>query len=414
MGILDILKRNKTKEVDTTSEEVAETVSSKDLFELLKGRKITKDVAVKIVALNCGINLITDSIANLPIFLYKNDKNGIKETVNDYRNSLLNLENEKHSTSFNMKKSLVSDYIIHGNGYLDIWKENGKIKSLINIPNSEMSVQSNGNYNRRKKIYSYHYWGMRKDFHEVLNLVRNPDEDPIAGTGILKEGSEMLSTAKDLDVYSKNIFSNGFFGKGIVESEKILTKPTRESLSNRIRNFFSGAKNAGKVMILDDGMKYKTLSLSPVDLDFLKQKDFTVNDIARLLKLPPAMIGGTGNTMTYSNVQDTQLQYLQLAIEPYLTIIENTFNKYLLTEKEKEEGYFFEFDTKSILRTTPQKQIEMLGAAVNYKILSTNDARKELNYPATPGGDEIRYSNEKNILKKQNDENTLKGGENNE
>lgn len=414
MSILDILKKNKTKEVDTPYEEVAETVSSKDLFELLKGRRITKDVAVKIVALNCGINLITDSIANLPIFLYKNDENGIKETVDDYRNSLLNLENEKHSTSFNMKKSLVSDYILHGNGYLDIWKENGNIKSLINIPKSEMSVQSNGHDNRRKKIYSYHYWGMRKDFHEVLNLVRNPDEDPIAGTGILKEGSEMLSTAKDLDVYSKNIFSNGFFGKGIVESEKILTKPTRESLSNRIRNFFSGAKNAGKVMILDDGMKYKTLSLSPVDLDFLKQKDFTVNDIARLLKLPPAMIGGTGNTMTYSNVQDTQLQYLQLAIEPYLTIMENTFNKYLLTEKEKSEGYFFEFDTKSILRTTPQKQIEMLGSAVNYKILSTNDARKELNYPAVPGGDEIRYSNEKNILKKQNDENTLKGGENNE
>ena len=110
------------------------------------------------------------------------------------------------------------------------------------------------------------------------------------------------------------------------------------------------------------------------------------------------MIGGTGNTMTYSNVQDTQLQYLQLAIEPYLTVIENTFNKYLLTEDEKKKGYFFEFDTKSILRTTPQKQIEMLGSAVNYKILTTNDARRELNYPSVPGGDEIKYSEQKKEL----------------
>lgn len=400
MNLIDRLKKYKTKQEDedVESKEVSETVSIKDLLGFAKGNRITKDVAVKIVALNCGINLITDSIANLPIYLYKRDDNGIKETIDDYRNSLLNLENEKHSTSFNMKKTLVSDYILHGNGYLDIWKENGKIKSLIHIPKNEISVQTNGQENRRNKVYSYHYWGMRREFHEVLNLVRNPDRDSIEGVGILKEGSEMLGTANNLDIYSKSIFNNGFFAKGVVEAEKVLTKPTRESLNQRIKKFFSGANNAGNVMILDDGMKYKSLGLSPIDIDFLKQKEFTINDIARLLKLPPAMIGGTGNTMTYSNVQDTQLQYLQLAIEPYLTVIENTFNKYLLTEDEKKKGYFFEFDTKSILRTTPQKQIEMLGSAVNYKILTTNDARRELNYPSVPGGDEIKYSEQKKEL----------------
>lgn len=408
MKLLDRLRKSNVKEVDISKEDIEEVSSTRDVFDFLSGSRITKSVAIKIVALNCGINLITDSIANLPIFLYKRDKDGIKETIDDYRNDLLNLENEKHSTAFNMKKCLVTDYILHGNGYLDIWKENGKIKSLIHIPVNEISIQTNNSYNRRSIIYSYHYWGMRREFHEVLNLVRNPDIDAVEGVGILKEGSEMLRTAKNLDVYSKNVFENGFFAKGIVESDKVLTKPTRESLSNRIKNFFSGSKNAGKIMILDDGMKYKSLGLTPVDIDFLKQKDFTINDIARLLKLPPAMIGGSGNTMTYSNVQDTQLQYLQLAIEPYLTVIENTFNKYLLTEDEKKKGYFFEFDTKSILRTTPQKQIEMLGSAVNYKILTTNDARRELNYPALPNGDEIKYSNQKeNNINEIN----LKGGE---
>ena len=135
-------------------------------------------------------------------------------------------------------------------------------------------------------------------------------------------------------------------------------------------------------------MKFKALALTPVDLELLKQREFTVNDIARLLNLPPSMIGGTGNSMTYTNVQDTQLQFLQTTIEPYLTIIENTLNKYLLTEQEKLEGYYFEFDTINMLRSTPQRQIEMLTKATgNRQILTVNEARNEMNYAPIEGGD---------------------------
>ncbi|MEG2254865.1 MAG: phage portal protein, partial [Vagococcus sp.] len=109
--------------------------------------------------------------------------------------------------------------------------------------------------------------------------------------------------------------------------------------------------------------------------------------------LPPAMIGGTGNSMTYTNVQDTQLQFLQTTIEPYLTIIENTFNKYLLTEKEKLEGYYFEFDTINMLRTTPARQIEMLSRATGGKqFMAINEARNEMNLPPQKGGDVIDFS----------------------
>lgn len=394
MSILERLKNILSKD-DSKEDSNIDIVDLSEIEGLITCKKkyITKDVAMKIVALNNGINLISDTIANLPIFLYKKEKGGIKEVIDDYRNNLLNLESSKHCTSFNMKKTLVVDYIINGNAYLDIWKEKGKIKSLINIPESEIIVQDNGSYNRRKLSYSYEYWGMRREFHEVLNMVRNPEGNDIKGIGILKEGRDMLGVADKLDTYSQNIFSNGFFAKGTIETEKIMSKPTRESLQKRIRNFFSGSQNAGKVLILDDGMKYNSLSLNPVDIDFLKQKDFTVNDIARLLKLPPNMIGGSNDGLTYKNVQDTQLQYLQITIEPYLTLIENVFNKYLLTEKEKEEGLFYEFDTKSMLRTTPQKQYEMLGNAVNNKILTPNDARFELNLPPKENGDIFIYEN---------------------
>ena len=84
---------------------------------------VTRDVAMKITALNEGINLISDTIASLPVYLYKRNPDGSRERVDDYRNSLLNIENSRNSTSYNMKKNFIMDFLIYGNGYLDINKD---------------------------------------------------------------------------------------------------------------------------------------------------------------------------------------------------------------------------------------------------------------------------------------------------
>ena len=104
---------------------------------------ITRDVAEKIGALNYGISLISETIASLPVYLYKRDKNGGRKKVDDYRNKLLNLENSDYSTAYNMKRNLVSDYLYHGNGYLDIYRDNEyKIKSLIHIPYKDIHLEN--------------------------------------------------------------------------------------------------------------------------------------------------------------------------------------------------------------------------------------------------------------------------------
>ena len=160
-----------------------------------------------------------------------------------------------------MKKTLVIDYIMNGNGYLDICKKNGELYSLINIDKSELITSTNLATNRRNLKVQYNYWGMKRDYHEVFNLVRNPTREQYKGVGILKEGAELLGTAQGLETFSYNTVTNGFFAKGVIESEKVISEPTRRSLGARIKKFFSGAKNSGKVLILDDGMKFKSLSL---------------------------------------------------------------------------------------------------------------------------------------------------------
>lgn len=349
---------------------------------------ITREVAMKITALNEGINLISDTIASLPVYLYKRNSDGSRERVDDYRNSLLNIENSQHSTSYNMKKNFIMDFLIYGNGYLDINKDyKGVIKSLIHIPHNEIELIDVNPVNKRETTYEYSYWGMTNQSYEVVNLVRNPNKNEVKGIGVLREGSMTLEGAIGLDEYSKNITSNGFNARGAIETEKIMSKPSRDSLKAMLKSFFHGGKNAGKVLILDDGMKFKSLSLSPADMNLLQQKNFTVQDIARLLKMPGYLLGASDSSMVYSNVEQTQLQFLQMTIDPILRLVESTFNKYLLNEDEKKNGLFFEFNTQNMLRTTPEKEIKMYSDAVKGSLMTVNEARKRLNWTSIEGMD---------------------------
>lgn len=372
------------KETKATLDDVGEGVAEFKLNDTY----VDRSVAMKITALNEGVNLISDTVASLPCYLYSRNEDGSRERKKDYRNALLNIENGINSTAYNMKKSLLMDFLVEGNGYLDIHRDGkGIIKSLINIPHGEIETLDVNLMNRREHRYRYSYWGMIAESHEVLNLVRNPGKTEIKGVGVLKEGSMTLEGAVGLDEYSKNVNSNGFNARGVIETEKILTKPSRKSLKDLLKNFFHGGKNAGKVLILDDGMKFKSLNLSPADMNLLQQKNFTVQDIARLLKLPGYLLGASESSMVYSNVEQTQLQYLQMTIDPILRLMEDTFNKYLLTQAEKEAGLFFEFNTQNMLRTTPEKEIKMYSEAVKGSLLTVNEARRKLNWSNLEGMD---------------------------
>lgn len=385
------LRSGGRKSVDLSVEEKAiiDDVVEDGVIDIkLSNMAITRDVAMKITALNEGINLISDTIASLPVYLYKRNPDGSRERVDDYRNSLLNIENSKNSTSYNMKKNFIMDFLIYGNGYLDINKDyKGIIKSLIHIPFNEIELIDVNSINKRETTYEYSYWGMTNQSYEVVNLVRNPNKNEVKGIGVLREGSMTLEGAIGLDEYSKNITSNGFNARGAIETEKIMSKPSRDSLKEMLKSFFHGGKNAGKVLILDDGMKFKSFSLSPADMNLLQQKNFTVQDIARLLKMPGYLLGASDSSMVYSNVEQTQLQFLQMTIDPILRLVESTFNKYLLNEDEKKSALFFEFNTQNMLRTTPEKEIKMYSDAVKGSLMTVNEARKKLNWTSIEGMD---------------------------
>ena len=252
---------------------------------------------------------------------------------------------------------------------------------MIHIPYKDIQIRKSDRFNKREVTYTYDYWGMSNiPSFGVVNLARNTKDGELEGQGVLKEGSLILGNSYGFESFTETTIKSGFNVKGVVEKDGILTKPAKESLMAMLKKFFSGSRNAGKVLVLDDGMKFKPISMSPADLELLQQKEFTIKDIARLLKIQPSLLGIANGGMTYSNEKDNQLQFLKYTIEPLLTIIEQTFNKYLLTEDEKSRGFFFEFNTQNMLRTSPADEIKMYVDAVKGTILTADEARQRLNW----------------------------------
>ncbi len=405
----------------------------------IKSKIITRDVAEKIAVVNMGVSLIADSIAEMPVYLYKRNENGEREKVNDYRNKLLNMNNGSYSNAYNMKKNLITDYIYHGNGYLDINRDsNNKIKSLIHIPYREISLLSSNDVNKRNTIHKYHYWGMEEFEHNVLNLARSPKYDELQGYGLLEDGKLTLASlfaieefmngnaesgfnakgiiTKDTVIYDElqgyglledgkltlaSLFAieefmngnaeSGFNAKGIITKDTVMSKASRASLMRHITKFFGGSKSSknGGVLLLDDGMKYHQLNQSSQELELLEQKELLIKDVARHLNLPLPVIGIATSGMTYSNEQQLKLTLLKQTLSPIIRNLEETFNKYLLTEQEQESGYFFEFQYNDLLKVSPSEELKVYGQAKKDGLLTPNEVRRKINLPPISGGDTL-------------------------
>lgn len=400
MGLLDKLKNQKSDDLKNNMindflDDEDDVVSS--VFSI-NTKTVTREQAEKLAVVNMGVNLVSEAIAEMPIYLYKREKDGGREKVDDYRNRLLNMDNGNYSNAYNMKKNIVTDYLYHGNGYLDIQRStDNKITTLMHIPYRDMSVLKSTDINKRNAIHKFQYWGLEAYPHDVVNLVRNPKYDEITGYGLLDDGRLTLASLMAIEDFMNGNAESGFDAKAVIEKDTVMSKASMASLRQHLSKFFGGAnanKNGG-VLILDDGMKLKQITKSSKELELLEQKELLIKDVARHLKIPLPLIGIATSGMTYSNEQQLKLTLLKQTLMPIIRNLEETLNKYLLTEKEKNEGFFFEFDYKDILKVSPQEEMAVYGQAVRDNLIDVNEARRKMNLPP-----------------KEND--TLKGGDTNE
>ena len=349
---------------DPGSDLYSETIISNN-----RRTKISADKALEIPAVKASVDLISNSVAQLPIYLYEKQEKAIEKIIDDEREKLLNLEaNQFHDAQF-VKKKIVEDHLFYGRAFL--YKKEGELHYL---DASKMEIKE---FTQDKITVS------RREFCYGSSNVIIPEENLIiidsGNEGLLTTAAETFSTAIAQEEINSSILSSGALPTGVLQSASRLTKDAIERLRESWQSLYSGSKRAGKTIILEEGLEFKPISMNLNELQMNDAKKVTLSDIARVFNIPEAMINSSANK--YDSLSKNNNQFLQYCLSPIITAIEASLNKSLLSEEEKEENYQFKFDTSEMLRTTEAEKVEVVSAAFKSGLYSFNQSMKKLDLP---------------------------------
>ena len=365
-----------------------EETSTPELMTAHRNILIDEKAIEKIpTAVDC-LEKITGSIASLPIYLYKEDVDGSVERIrDDYRLLLLNNEPNEHLSSFDFKKQMAKDFLLHGRTHSYIERDLNEITGIYPLMLENITV--NKYLNERGFNYSYEvtYTINQEDAnttvshvykpYELLSVLRNT-KDGVKGKGIREQGLDTFTLAIFQNEYNNNVFRRGALPLGVLETDSKLTQPAAERLRNSWNKTYSGNENSGKTVILEEGLKYKAISLSPNDLALDSSKESTDEDICNLFGVPYSLVLGKKG---YGDAEQDNLHFLKYCLSPILKCIEEQLDRSLLLEDEKEDGYYFRFDITELLRMTESETYKALGEGMKTGIVSINEARARVDLP---------------------------------
>ena len=402
-------KKEKRTEESTTLEDLL-------LQTILKEDTVTKEMALNIPTLAGCLELVSNTIATLPIQLFKEENGRVIQVLDDNRTNLLNDDTRDTLDGFQFKKALVYDYLLMGNGYAYINKERGKVKSLHYVKESDVSI--NINADPIFKNYDILVGGQTYYPHNFIKILRNT-KNGADGVGIVESNNKLLAATYNALIYENILSKTGGNKKGFIKSESKLSDEAIEQLKEQWKKMYSG--NSENCIVLNKGLTFQESGSTSTEMQLNENKRANSIEICKIVNVPPSMIEGDGK----ANENDYE-KYVKMAILPILRAILSALNRDLLLEKEK-KSFYFAFDIKELLKGDIEKRFKAYEIGIRNGFLGVNEVRYEedrepieaFNDIIKIGLQDVLFNTKENTIYTPNTDKTskisdLKGGEKNE
>lgn len=328
---------------------------------------ISKSQALNIPALSACVELISMTVASLPIKLYSESAETTKNET-DPRTDLLNDDTKDTLDGFQFKKALVEDYLLHGGGYAFINRARNDVKSLHFVDNPYIAINKNADPIFKKAEIQVNGENFR-DF-QFIKLLRKT-KDGVTGKGVLKENNTMLSVAYNQMIYEEVLVKTGGNKKGFLKSQGRLSKEAMDELKKGWKDLY--ANNNENVLVLNNGLEFQEASQTSVEMQLNEHKRSNSDEICKLFLVPPRILTGEANDEEYNN-------WIKVCILPILAAFESALNKDLLLPSEKETRYFA-FDTTELTKGDVEKRFKAYELGIKNGVLQIDEARYKENLP---------------------------------
>jgi HK97 family phage portal protein len=350
------------------------------------GKVVNERTAMQTSAVYACVRILAESIAGLPVHVYRYKNDGGKEKMIDHPlYYLLHDEPNAEMTAFTFRETLMAHILIYGNAYAQIVR-NGKGQTIALYPllPSRMAVDRAKN---GKLVYTYQSdKGEMKLRKEDVLHVPGLGFDGLIGYSPIAMVKNTIGVAIAVEEYGAMFFANGANPGGVLEHPSTIKDIGRVKESWNAN--YQGSINAHKVGILEEGMKFHQISIPPEQAQFLETRKFQLNEIARLFRIPPHMIGDLEKS-SFSNIEQQSLEFVKYSLDPWVVRWEQSLQQCLMLPSEKHQ-YFIRFNVDGLLRGDYTSRMTGYSAARQNGWMSANDIREMENMnliPADQGGD---------------------------
>lgn len=324
------------------------------LKALVEGETIDRDKAMTLPAVSGAVDFICNAIASLPVKLYKkNEENAFEILELDPRVKMLNGDTKDTLDGFQLKKAIVEDYLLSGNGYCFIHKSRNETKGLYYVKANEIQITQENN-DPIFKDYKIMVNGKTYESYQFVKLLRST-KDGMRGIGITEEVGKLLETAYNTLLFQLKIMRNGGNKKGFLKSPRRLAKEELIELKNAWKRLYSNTDE--NVVVLNNGLEFQDAQNTAVESQ-LNESIGTLNQEINAL----------------FHISDDFDRTFKFAIFPIVKAFETALNRDLLLEKEK-ETYHFEFDVAELTKVNIKERYEAYKLAKDTGFMTLNEIR---------------------------------------
>ena len=341
------------------------------------GRRVTERTAMQMTAVYSCVRILSETLASLPLHIYESFETNSRKAIKHPLYKLLHDEPNPEMTSFIFRETLMTHLLLWGNAYAQIIRNGkGEVLALYPLMPDRMRVDRD----EYGQLY-YEYMlsdsdanakesgAVRLSTQDILHIP-GLGFDGLVGYSPIAMAKNAIGMAIATEEYGAAFFANGATPSGILTHPGVIKNPEamRESWSKGF-----GGRNSHKVAILEEGMNYTPISIAPNEAQFLETRKFQLNEIARIFRVPPHMVGDLEKS-SFSNIEQQSLEFVKYTLDPWMSRFEQAMTRRLLTDDEKKK-YYIKFNVDGLMRGDYQSRMNGYATARQNGWMSANDIR---------------------------------------
>ena len=352
------------------------------------GKNVNERSAMQMTAVYACVRILSEAIAGLPLHMYHYKDDGGKEKAFDHNlYHLLHDEPNPEMTSFVFRETLMTHLLLWGNAYAQIIRNGkGEVIALYPLMPNRMTVNRDSN---GMLYYQYQKSNDDAPTMEGSSVILSPSEvlhvpglgfDGLVGYSPIAMAKNAIGLSMAAEEYGAKFYANGAAPSGVLEHPGVLKDPAK--VRDSWNAAFGGSSNSHKVAVLEEGLKYTPISISPNEAQFLETRKFQIDEIARIFRVPPHMVGDLEKS-SFSNIEQQSLEFVKYTLDPWVVRWEQSLYRALLSSDEK-NTYFFKFNLEGLLRGDYQSRMQGYSIGIQNGFMCPNDVRELENLDLIP------------------------------